>query len=145
MNRVPPSRFPRLVNIPFIFPAGIFLYNALPMATENIEIVSCAGARDGLKILKLKGPLNIHTIFDFQAAMRSETSPVLIVDFTEVPFIDSSGLGALVSAHLAAQKAHRTLVLAAMNTQVKALLDMTNVLQFFTAYPTIQDAEAASA
>jgi hypothetical protein len=29
-----------------------------------------------------------------------------------------------------------------MNTQVKALIDMTNVAQLFKAYATVQDAEA---
>ena len=97
----------------------------------------------GKRFCGSKGPLNIHTIFDFQTAVRAETSPVLIVDFSDVPFIDSTGLGALVGAHLTAQKSNRKLALAAMNTQVKALLDMTHVSQFFKAYPTVQDAEAA--
>jgi anti-anti-sigma factor len=87
--------------------------------------------------------LNIHTIFDFQTALRAETSPTLIIDFAEVPFIDSTGLGALVGANLAAQKANRKLAFAAMNAQVKALLDMTRVSQFFTTYPTIKEAETA--
>ena len=115
------------------------------MASQNMQILSSTGAREGQKVLRLKGPLNIHTIFEFQTAVRSETSPMLIVDFSEVPFIDSSGLGALVSANLAMQKTNRKLALAAMNPQVKALLDMTNVGQYFTAYPTLEAAEAASA
>ncbi|HWF40142.1 MAG TPA: STAS domain-containing protein [Candidatus Acidoferrales bacterium] len=110
-----------------------------------MQIVSATGAREGQKVLRLKGPLNIHTIFDFQTAVRSETSPMLIVDFSEVPFIDSSGLGALVGANVAMQKTNRQLALAAMNPQVKALLDMTNVGHFFKAYPTLEAAEAASA
>jgi anti-sigma B factor antagonist len=111
---------------------------------QNMQIVTSAGARDGQKIMRLKGPLSIHTIFDFQTAVRAETSPMLIVDFSDVPFIDSSGLGALVGAHLAAEKSHRKLALTAMNQQVKALLHMTKVSQFFTEYPSIQDAEAAA-
>jgi anti-sigma B factor antagonist len=113
------------------------------MLKENIQIVSSAGARAGQTILRLKGPLNIHTIFDFQSAVRAESAPVLIVDFSDVPFIDSTGLGALVGAHLTVQKANRKMALVAMNAQVKALLDMTNVSQFFKSYPTIQEAEAA--
>ena len=113
------------------------------MLKENMQIVSSAGTRAGQTILRLKGPLNIHTIFDFQAAVRAESSPVLIVDFSDVPFIDSTGLGALVGAHLTVQKANRKMALVAMNREVKALLDMTNVSQFFKAYHTVQEAEAA--
>ena len=86
--------------------------------------------------------MNIHTIFDFQSALRAETSPALIIDFTEVPFIDSTGLAPwseLISPH----KSESEAAFAAMNTQVKALLDMTHVSQFFNTYPTIHDAETA--
>jgi len=118
-------------------------YNPPTMSTQNIQIVSSSGTSDGYKILRVKGPLNIHTIFDFQSALRAETSPALIIDFSEVPFIDSTGLGALGGVHVTAQKANRKLAFAAMNSQVKALLEMTHVSQFFNTYPTIHDAEAA--
>jgi anti-sigma B factor antagonist len=113
------------------------------MALQNIQIVASQGLRDGQKILCLKGPLNIHTIFDFQTAARAETSPVLIIDFSGVPFMDSAGLGALVSVHLSSQKINRKLVLAALNSQVNALLDMTHLTQLFRIYPAVHDAEVA--
>jgi anti-sigma B factor antagonist len=113
------------------------------MPAENLQIVSSRGAREGQVILSLKGPLNIHTIFNFQAAVRAESSPALIVDFSGVPFIDSAGLGALVAAHVSARKANRKLVFAMMNTQVMALIEMTHLKQLFRIYPTIEDAESA--
>lgn len=113
------------------------------MARQNMQIVTSAGARDGQKVLRLSGPLNIQTMFDFQEAVRSESAPTLIVDFTNVPFIDSAGLGALVGVQLTAQRKNHKLVLTAMNPQVKALFDMTKVSDFFSTYPTVQDAEAA--
>ena len=113
------------------------------MSNNNIQIVASPGSREGYTILHVKGPLNIHTIFEFQSALRAETSPALVVDFTDVPFIDSTGLGALVGAQVAAQKANSKLAFAGMNPQVKALLDMTHVSQFFKVFPTVQDAEAA--
>ena len=113
------------------------------MPTERLQIATARGSREGRRILQLKGPLNIHTVFDFQSAVRAETSPGLIVDFSGVPFIDSAGLGTLVAAYVTAQKANRKLAFVGMNTQVKALLDMTHVSQFLKNYSTIQDAEAA--
>lgn len=113
------------------------------MAEKNIQIIASIGARDGHKILTLKGPLNIHTVFDFQNAVRDETAPTLIVDFSGVPFIDSAALGTLVATHLSTQKANRKLVIAGLNSQVKALLDMTRVSHFFNIYPSIEDAESA--
>jgi anti-sigma B factor antagonist len=112
------------------------------MPKENLQIVASAGSRDGIRLLHLKGSLNIHTVFTFQDAMKQETTPVLILDFSEVPYIDSGGLGALVAAHVSAQKAMRKLGCVGMNTQVKALVEMTHVSQLLKMFPTVKDAEA---
>ncbi|HEX2776301.1 MAG TPA: STAS domain-containing protein [Candidatus Acidoferrales bacterium] len=111
------------------------------MENENLQIVVSPGNRDGQKIMRMKGPLNLHTVFGFQAAVRAENSPGVILDFTGVPFIDSAGLGALVGAYVAAQKVQRKLVVAGLGTQVKALIEMTKVSQLIKAYDTVAEAE----
>jgi anti-sigma B factor antagonist len=113
------------------------------MALENLQIVGSDGMRAGQRILRMKGPLNLHTVFEFQNLVRGETSPNIIIDFSGVPFIDSAGLGALVGAHVSAQKGRRKLVFSAMNTQVITLLEMTHIRSMFTVYSTLQEAEAA--
>jgi anti-sigma B factor antagonist len=112
------------------------------MALDNLQMVASKGAR-GETILSLKGPLSIQTVFKFQDAIRSDSSPVLIVDFSSVPFIDSAGLGALVGVSVTARKSGRKIAFAAMNDQARALIDMTHINQVFHTYDTIQDAEAA--
>jgi anti-sigma B factor antagonist len=93
--------------------------------------------------LTLKGSLNIQTVFSFQTATRAETAPKLILDFSAVPYVDSAGLGALVGAYVAAQRAQRKLAVTGMNTQVKALIDMTHVGTLIKSYGTVQEAEDA--
>jgi anti-sigma B factor antagonist len=115
------------------------------MITEKLQFVSSDGSRPGVRVLQLKGPLNIHTVFDFQSAARAETSPQLIMDFSEVPFLDSSGLGALVGIHVSAQKAGRKMAFVGMNQQVLTLLEMTRILSMFKIYVTLREAEAAAA
>jgi anti-anti-sigma factor len=116
--------------------------NRSEMASESLQIVASQSSR-GQKILSLKGPLSIRTVFQFQDALRSESSPVLIVDFSEVPFIDSAGLGALVAAHVSGSKSNRKVVFAAFNNQARTLIEMTHVNHLFPTYDTIQDAEEA--
>jgi anti-sigma B factor antagonist len=113
------------------------------MFNENIQIVSSNGTIAGQKILHLKGPLTIHTVFEFQDAVRKEEPPALIVDFSGVPYIDSAGLGALVGAYIGAQRATRKIAFSGMNPQVKALIDMTHVAKIFPTFDTVQDAEVA--
>jgi anti-sigma B factor antagonist len=114
------------------------------MAIENIQIVASNGAQAGQRVLQLRGPLNIHTIFDFQASMKAEQAPTIIVDFSGVPFIDSAGLGAVVGAFVSAQRSHRKMLLAAMNERVKALVSMTQLGQVFRSYASVEEAERAA-
>jgi anti-sigma B factor antagonist len=113
------------------------------MTLENLQMIASDGSRAGQRILEMKGPLSLHTVFEFQNVLRAETSPSVIIDFSGVPFIDSAGLGALVGAHISAQKSRRQLYFAGMNTQVITLLEMTRIRSLFTVYPTLQEAEAA--
>ena len=113
------------------------------MTLENLQMIASDGSRAGQRILQMKGPLSLHTVFEFQNVLRAETSPSVIIDFSGVPFIDSAGLGALVGAHISAQKSRRQLYFAAMNTQVITLLEMTRIRSLFTVYSTLQEAEAA--
>jgi len=112
------------------------------MATDNLQIATSRAAR-GQTILALNGPLNIHTVFKFQEAVRADVSPALIVDFSAVPYIDSAGLGALVATFVSTRKGDRKIAFAAMNKQAKALIEMTHVNQLFQTYDTVNDAEAA--
>jgi anti-anti-sigma factor len=112
------------------------------MASENLQIVAFQSSR-GQRILSLKGPLSMRTLFEFQQSVRSESSPVLIVDFSDVPFIDSAGLGALVAAHVNARKSDCRILFAALNRQARTLIEMTHVNDLLPTYDTIQDAEAA--
>ena len=55
----------------------------------------------------------------------------LILDFTDVPYIDSTGLGFLAGSHKAAQGAGVSVVLASLNQHVRKVLDSVQLSQFF--------------
>jgi anti-sigma B factor antagonist len=113
------------------------------MANDTLIVVATDGDRKGQKILTMTGSLNIHSVFAFQAATREETAEQVILDFTKVPFMDSAGLGSLVGAYVAAQRTHRKLAVAGANTQVKTLIDMTQVGTLVKCYENVAVAQAA--
>lgn len=113
------------------------------MPKENLQVVTSFGARDGQVILHVKGSLSIHTVFNFQDAVRRENAHELIIDFSGVPYIDSAGLGAVVAVYVGSQKAMRKLAFTGMNAQMKTLIEMTHVDKLFKTYASIKDAEAA--
>jgi anti-anti-sigma factor len=55
----------------------------------------------------------------------------LIIDFSEVPYIDSTGLGFLAGAHVMAKNAGARVILANLNAHVRKILDDVKLSPFF--------------
>lgn len=107
-------------------------------------VVEQLNADRGEGVLCLKGPLTMENLPPFQNAIRREDNvPTVIVDLTDVPYIDSSGLGSLVSAQVSRQKTGRRVVLSGVNDRVLRLLEITKVESLFLMFPTIDEALAA--
>jgi anti-sigma B factor antagonist len=64
----------------------------------------------------------------------------IVIDLTEVVFIDSSGLGALISGLKATRQAGGDLRIAQVPQQVMTVLRLTNLDRVLRAYPTAADA-----
>jgi anti-sigma B factor antagonist len=110
----------------------------------NPLTVDRLGAFGGQGVLCLRGPLTKENILSFQNAIRREEgSEMVIIDFSEVPYIDSSGLGSLVTAYLSRQKVGRRVALSGVNERVFHLLEITKLETLFLIFPTIDDALAA--
>jgi anti-anti-sigma factor len=94
---------------------------------DDIAIVSLSG-----KFLAgTDGPYLRQKVKDFiEAGTRK-----LIIDFAEVPYIDSTGLGFLAGARVTAQNAGARMVLASLNTHVRKILDDVKLSQFFVIAP----------
>lgn len=60
----------------------------------------------------------------------------LVVDLSATEFIDSSGLGALISGLKLARQAGGDLRIAAPTTQVETVLSLTNLDRVLRAHPT---------
>jgi anti-sigma B factor antagonist len=102
------------------------------MKPEPLTIEDVTGGNSGERILRLKGPLLISNLFEFQAKVREDESRSLILDFTNVPYIDSAGIGALVGCYVSRQKdSGRSLTLTGVNQRVRNSLHITRVEQFF--------------
>ena len=91
-------------------------------------------------ILSLRGPLTMENVPPFLNAVRRENAPTVILDFTGVPYLDSSGLGSLVSAYTSCQKAGRRVALTGVNQRVMRVFEITKVEPIFLMFPTVSEA-----
>jgi|SRR5215467_1960843 len=112
------------------------------MPQEPLVVEEQDGPKDGQRVIRLKGPLLINNLFDFQAKVRSSDSPQLILDFTDVPYVDSAGIGALVGAYVTHQKEGRRLALVGVSDRIHNALKVTHVEQFFKFYDSVAAAAA---
>ena len=67
----------------------------------------------------------------------------LIVDLADVPFIDSSGLAALISGLKTARLAGGDLRIARPNDQARSVLQITRLDHVLRPYPTVEEALAS--
>jgi anti-sigma B factor antagonist len=91
-------------------------------------------------VLSFRGPLTMENVPPFMNAVRREGAPTIILDFSGVPYLDSSGLGCLVSAYTSCSKAGRRVALTGVNQRVRKVFEITKVEQLFLMFPTLADA-----
>jgi len=113
------------------------------MATEPLTIERLF-APEGPRVLCLRGPLTFENLSLFQNAIRREENvPMVILDLSDVPYIDSAALGSLVSAYVRRHKATQHIALSGVNDRVLKLFETTRVEPLFLMFPTLEDAITA--
>src|SRR5260370_40142659 len=95
------------------------------MPEQPLHIEDLPGSRDGIRVLRLSGPLTLANLFGFQSKVRADNSRALILDFTDVPLADSAGIGALVGAYVTRQKDGRSLGLVGVKQRIQPCLVLT--------------------
>jgi anti-sigma B factor antagonist len=113
------------------------------MSGEPLTLESLSGQSPGCRILRLAGPLVINNLFEFQNTLRTDPPPTLILDLTEVPYMDSAGMGAIINYFVSAQRSGRKFAVAGVNGRVQELFRMTKVDALLTMRPTAIEAERA--
>jgi anti-anti-sigma factor len=109
--------------------------------SQKLTIQEIEGRRGGEQVLKLAGPLVLTTLFELRNAVQATTAPLLILDLSDVPYMDSAGLGVLVNAHVSCMNRGRRLALVGLADRVLTLIVVTNVDRVLTIFPTLQAAE----
>ncbi len=64
----------------------------------------------------------------------------VVIDLKEIHFIDSSGLGLLVSGYKNASTQHGSLKLSNLQSQVKSMFELTRLHRVFDIFATVDDA-----
>lgn len=98
-------------------------------------------------VLAVVGEVDVRTVGSLRTRLTDllvEGSPRLVVDLSGVTFMDSSGLGALVSAQKRARVFRGTLVLVVVNDAILRVLRLTALDRVFTVHATLEEALASA-
>ncbi len=115
------------------------------MPESPLRIEELPSPNSGHRVLKLVGPLTLSNFFEFQNLVRADQTTNLIVDLSEVPYIDSAGIGCLVNGYVSHQNAGHVLSLVGVTDRVRTSLRISNVEQFFPIYASLAEAEQTTA
>lgn len=109
---------------------------------EQIRIEREEGS-NGAAIFHIEGPLTLSTVFDFQSTLRESNSSGVILDLNGVPYMDSAGLGAILSQWAHSQRNSIKFAIAGVCDRVQVLFDITKTSTIFPRFTTVAEAEAS--
>ena len=95
-------------------------------------------------IFKLRGSLDLATAPTIRAALGEATekgSQRLIVDLTQLEFLDSTGLGVLIGAHRRAAEHGGSFRLIVKDGPISRLLNITGLIGVFAVFHSLADAQ----
>jgi anti-anti-sigma factor len=109
--------------------------NSERFMVQSVEIVQPRGTLNATQSQELKQKIT--------EIIEKSNARIVLVDFEEVTFMDSSGLGALVLAFKALQAANRKLVLCGLNEQIRILFELTGTDKVFEIFPNQEEFKKA--
>ena len=100
---------------------------------------------DDTLVVAVEGQLVVTNRQEFKQAIldaMEQGARLVVADFTQSPYIDSSGLGALVSLSRRLREAGGDLRLVGLNDDLRGLFELTRLDQLFPTFSSRADALA---
>lgn len=97
---------------------------------------------DGVAVIVCPARVSMAVAASFREAIAAavDRAPKVVVDLGPTAFIDSSGLGALVSGLKTCRQAGGDLRIAAAGEQVRTVLRLTNLDRILRPHDSVEDA-----
>jgi anti-sigma B factor antagonist len=105
--------------------------------------ISVERPREDQVVVQLNGQLDVDSSVHLKERLKSiaaEGTMLIVIDFQDVDFVDSSGLSALVSGLKAVRQRGGAIHLSRLQHQALTALRLTMLDRVFPIYPTISQA-----
>ena len=115
------------------------------MQPTQLELEKLAGSDVNRLILRLKGKLALETVHNFIQTVRPESAAQLILDMSEVSFLDSAGVGALVQIFVHRRNLGKSFALTGLSKQSNAVMQVAGLTKLLPIHGSVEEALAQRA
>jgi anti-sigma B factor antagonist len=122
-----------------------FGYLGERMPPFKLELQKLPSSDETLTIYKATGKLSLETVNEFIQKVRPETAANVVLDMSGVTFLDSAGVGSLVSLFVSRRNRGQTFGLAALTAQGAAVVTVAGLQNLLPVYKTVEEATAKKA
>ena len=109
-----------------------------------MDLKVSTSAHDGVQIVSPKGEIDVFTAEKLKSALHDAEASCgehdLVVDLSEVTFLDSTGIGVLVGALRRRREQDATLHLVTHQESILKILSITNLDTVFSVHADLQAA-----
>jgi anti-sigma B factor antagonist len=114
----------------------------------RVELSVSRQSVGGYPVVAVSGEVDVYSapaLKDSLTELLQSGASTVVVDLSDVAFLDSTGLGALVEARAATTEAGGSLPIVCNHERILKLFTITGLDGVFTIHPTVDEAVAALA
>jgi len=112
------------------------------MPPFKLELEKQPSSNENLTIYKATGKLSLETVNEFIQKLRPEPATNVVLDLSGISFLDSAGVGSLVSLFVNRRSHGKTVALAALAPQGTAVVTGAGLQNLLPVYKTVEEAMA---
>jgi len=109
---------------------------------NNLEVEKQPSSDLAVTVYKVTGKLSLETVSGFIQNMRGEPAAYVVMDLSGVTFLDSAGVGALVSLFVNRRNQGKVLALVGLPSQATAVVTVAGLQNLLPIYKTVEEASA---
>lgn len=109
-------------------------------STDTMQVSS--SVVDNRPVVTVSGDVDLRTSPRLRSVLleaAQKTSGTLLIDLSDVNYMDSSGVGTMVYVKREVERGGRRLVLVGLQPRVRSVLEITHLDKFFTIAPSMDE------
>jgi len=123
-----------------MFESRVVRYRAELMQPAYLDLEKLSSSNGTNLVTRLNGKLSLETVHNFIQTLRPEPAAHLVLDMSGVTFLDSAGVGALVSLFVHRRNAGKSFAIAGLTQQGMAVLQVAGLTKLLPNFPTVEAA-----